>query len=435
MIKKTALAILLILAITLSIGIVAADENVTSNTAMLSQEDNDNIAVENNENSQINTDNQESSLTDTSEDDDKMEIEIIVKSTNTVHQNDKLTVKFKEKNVPKDDPYAFVDVIKYKFEGKSTKTLTDYTFTTDGPIYKIPCNLEKGTYKLTVSIEDSAYKIDPVTITVKITNMNPKVYAKKIVTSDKYLVLKATVTNNGKNVNEGKIKFTIHGKTYTVKVKKGVATKKIKIKNGYYYYKATFTAPKYATKSSSNYAIKGNKYYTFKAKGVYDSKTYTIKIPLKKYLKLVEAKRDGYYDTINVKTGKKAKFLKTIDIYKTKTVYKWKKIKVLDYEEFWDYGTTYSYDTYKYYKAGWTYVGGSSKTFSDGYEHYSIFKKKVKTTEKVYVGYKNVLSSKSYTLRFSAGVNENSKLYCRWDIPRESQLKANLVIPHWSGRL
>ena len=231
MIKKTALAILLILAITLSIGIVAADENVTSNTAMLSQEDNDNIAVENNENSQINTDNQESSLTDTSEDDDKMEIEIIVKSTNTVHRNDKLTVKFKEKNVPKDDPYAFVDVIKYKFEGKSTKTLTDYTFTTDGPIYKIPCNLEKGTYKLTISIEDSAYKIDPVTITVKINDMSPKVYAKKIVTSDKYLVLKATVTNNGKNVNEGKIKFTIHGKTYTVKVKKGVATKKVKIKN------------------------------------------------------------------------------------------------------------------------------------------------------------------------------------------------------------
>ena len=77
MIKKTALAILLILAITLSIGIVAADENVTSNTAMLSQEDNDNIAVENNENSQINTDNQESSLTDTSEDDDKMDFSYI----------------------------------------------------------------------------------------------------------------------------------------------------------------------------------------------------------------------------------------------------------------------------------------------------------------------------------------------------------------------
>ena len=59
----------------------------------------------------------------------------------------------------------------------------------------------------------------------------------------------------------------------------------------------------------------------------------------------------------------------------------------------------------------------------------------VKTTKKVYVGCKNVLSDKKYTLRFYAGINENSKLYCRWDIPRESQLKANLVIPHWSGRL
>ena len=206
------------------------------------------------------------------------------------------------------------------------------------------------------------------------------------------------------------------------------------INNGCHFYKATFTSPHHFTKSSSNYAIKGKTYYTFKTKGL-NGKTYTIKIPFKKYPKLVNAKREGYYTSIKVKTGKTAKFMSSKDIYTTKTVYKWKKIKVLDYEEYWDYGTTYSYDTYKYYKAGWTYVGGSSKTFSDGYEHYSIFKKKVKTTEKVWVGTKNTYSSKNYPLRFFAGINENGKLYCRWDISRESQLKANLIIPHWSGKL
>ena len=206
------------------------------------------------------------------------------------------------------------------------------------------------------------------------------------------------------------------------------------MKNGYYKYKATYSSPKYNTKSSSNYAIKGNKYYTLKTKGL-NGGNYTIKIPFKKYLKLVNAKRGEYFTSFKLKTGKTAKFISSKDIYKTKTVYTWKKIKVLDYESFWDYGESYSYSTEKYYRNGWTYVGGYDKTFSDGYEHYSIFKKKVKTTKKVYVGTKNTYSNKNYPVRCFVGINENSKLTCRWDISPESQLQAYLVIPHWSGKL
>ena len=60
--------------------------------------------------------------------------------------------------------------------------------------------------------------------------------------------LKAKVTSNGKNVNEGKVKFKINGKTYKANVKNGIATKKVKLKKvKSYKYTAQYGADNFKT--------------------------------------------------------------------------------------------------------------------------------------------------------------------------------------------
>ena len=404
--RKIFLISLLIL-IALSIGVVSASENITAENTLTGGDGiSSDVSVDDTYNAKITAKVEKT----------KDAVKVIIKDN--------------------DDPYnnAIVDKIKYKFDNGATKSWDDYEDGNNGATYYIPYKLSNGKHKLTLSIEDFYFKAKPLTLNFELNKKIPTLKAIKTTTTSKEVTLKASVKYYGKNINEGKVTFKIKGKTYTVNVKNGVAVKKLKISNGYHKYSATFKSSNYFTKSSSNYAIKGKKYYIIKAKGI-RGETYTAKIPFKKYLKLVESKMFGDFNPIFIKTGKKAKFIGSKDLYRTKTFYTWKKIKVLDYESFWDYGESYSYSTSKYYSNGWTYVGGYSKTFSDGYEHYSIFKKKVKTTKKVYVGSKETYSSKSYPIRFSAFVNENGKLWCRWDISRENQLKASLSIAHWSGRL
>lgn len=414
--KKIFLVSLVIL-VALAIGAVSASENQTMDAALGDADD-------------IGSD---TSVETDIENDYNAEIKAKVNKN-----SDKIKVEIKDF----DDPYnnAMVDKIKYKFDDGNVKTLDDFEDGDYGATYYIPLKLDPGSHKVEISIKDSYYKAKPLILNFKLDKKSPTIKAVKCTTTDEKVVLKATVKYNGKNLNEGKVVFKIKGKTYTVGVKNGVAIKKLKISRGYHKYKATFKSSKYYAKSSSSYAIKGKKYYTLKASGV-DGKTYTIKIPFKKYLKLVNAKRNYVYASIKVKTGKTAKFIGTKDIYTTKTVYKWKKIKVLSYKSVsnsdWSDSTYYNYPLDKYFKNGWTLYGWTSSYSNNGhvYKDYAKLKKKVKTTEKVYVGSKTTYSSKSYPLRFTAGVNENGKLYCRWDISRESQLKANLIIPHWSGKL
>lgn len=409
--RKQIIFTIILFTIVFSISVVSASENITD----------DSLSIEND-----NTPNEKI------DSDDVLSGDTVYTTIEAKATGNKIKVEVKNPDFY--DSNIVVDTLYYQFDNGRKKISNDYGDYENGATYIIHHNLGIGHHTITLSIKDSVYEADSIILGFNVAKETPNVKAIKCTTTKKYVTLKATVTLNGKKLKEGKVKFTIKGKTYTINVKNGVATKKLKIKNGYYKYKATYTSSKYNTKSSSNYAIKGNKYYTLKTKGL-DGKTYVIKIPFKKYLKLINAKREGYFTIIKVKTGKTAKFISSKDIYKTKTVYKWKKIKVLDYESFWDYGESYSYSTEKYFRNGWTYVGGYDKTFSDGYEHYSIFKKKVKTTKKVWVGTKNTYSSKNYPLKFYASVNENSKLYCRWYISPENQLKACLVISHWKGKL
>ena len=350
---KKIFLISLVIIIALSIGVVSASENITNDNVLSDYSDDisSNIDEENNYNAEI--------IAKVKQDSDIIRVEI--------RDND--------------DPYnnAWVDELEYRIDNGAKKSLDEFQDGYNGATYYIPYKLSNGKHKVELSIQDEYYKAKPLVLNFKIDKKTPTIKAIKCKTTDKKVILKATVKYNGKNINEGKVTFKIKGKTYTVNVKKGVAIKKLKIKNGYHLYTATFKSSKYFVKSSANYAIKGNKYYIIKTKGLRGG-TYSIKIPFKQYLKLVEAKRNGYFDHISMKTGKKEKFVATKDIYTTKTDYKWKKIYVLDYESFWDYGESYSYSTEKYYRDGWQYVGGYDKTFSDGYEHYSIFKKKVKSS-------------------------------------------------------
>ena len=402
--RKIFLIILVILAI-VSVSAVSASENITADDSLLSESSQEN-PNDNTYNSEITAKYDE--------------------------PNERVKIYVKENYGEKED--ALVEKVKCKFDNRTTKSTDSYIDGYNGAFYAISTSsLDKGKHQAEIRIVDSFYKAKPILFDFTVNKKIATLHAVKITTTSD-IILKATVKCNGKNVNEGKVTFKIKGKSYTASVKNGIATKKIKLGNGYYTYKATFKSSKFSAKSSSNHAIKGNKYYTFKQKGVYGG-TYSINIPFKKYLKLVEAKRNGYYKYFTLKTGKTDKFISSKEIYTTKTVYKWKQVKVLDYTSYWDTQESYSYSLSKYYTNGWTYIGGYDKTYSNGYDHYSIFKKKVKTTQRVYVGSKTVYSSKSYPLRFFIGVNENSKLYCEWDITRENQLKACIVIPHWSGRL
>ena len=136
-----------------------------------------------------------------------------------------------------------------------------------------------GNYKAILKASDifkDSYKIKPAVINVKITKAPVILTAHKwISTTKNYATLKATVKDEFYSpVCVGTVKFSINGKTYSVKVKNGVAVKKVKLtKAKTYTYKATFSSKNYKTKTKSSnvYVKKAKSYYTFKA-GKYSCK-------------------------------------------------------------------------------------------------------------------------------------------------------------------
>lgn len=125
-------------------------------------------------------------------------------------------------------------------------------------------------------------------------------------TQNKYFVLKVTVKDKyGHKVDEGTVKFTINGKTYKVKVKNGLASKKLKLSQAKTYkFKATFSADGYKSKSvSSKVIVKAKKYRYFK-KG-----KYSFGVTKSQYKRIQYVKNHKYeyltkYADFKVKTGK-----------------------------------------------------------------------------------------------------------------------------------
>ena len=126
------------------------------------------------------------------------------------------------------------------------------------------------------------------------------------------VTLKATVKSQGKKVNEGKVTFKINGKTYNVKVKNGVATKRLKLKKvKKYTYFARFTASNFKTsKKVSSKAIIKKRLDTkivIKDQRIYmnDAKVFTIKVLTKSGKKVKDGKlKIRGVGTVDVKNGK-----------------------------------------------------------------------------------------------------------------------------------
>lgn len=160
-----------------------------------------------------------------------------------------------------------------------------------------------GNHKLTIQAINSTYNIKPVTISAVISKAPVKLSLNKWISTTKdYATMKVTVKDEyGKLVKEGKVKFTINGKSATVSVKNGVASKNIKLtKAKTYTYKATFASQNYKSKTATSkvYVKKYKKYYTFK------TGKYTGKFSYKKYAKILKYKNNGRSMHVSVKIGK-----------------------------------------------------------------------------------------------------------------------------------
>jgi len=106
-----------------------------------------------------------------------------------------------------------------------------YHTDSDGIAYITP-TLPVGKYTVKISPDDDNVTAKTITKTVTIVKTTSKITAKKVTAYKGYKVTLKAVLSKTKmkdKINEGKVKFKINGKTYIVKVKKGVATKKIKL--------------------------------------------------------------------------------------------------------------------------------------------------------------------------------------------------------------
>ena len=186
--------------------------------------------------------------------------------------------------------------IKIVFSNSKNTYTRYYTSGSDGYI-KFDPKIPVGTYTVTISSNNAHVIAGSIvkSATVKKSSVSMSL-AKASAYQGYKLTLKATVKSQGRNVNEGTVKFTINGKTYSVAVKNGVATKSIKLKKAKTYkYTATFVGDNFNTKKVAGKA-KVNKRYATKIviknkKGYYNTKkTITVKVKTKSGKKV----KDGY---------------------------------------------------------------------------------------------------------------------------------------------
>ena len=135
--------------------------------------------------------------------------------------------------------------------GKDRNSVT-YTYTID------PKEIKPGKYAIYVANDDSKGTfMDAARLEVKKPSVTIKA-SKFVKRGGTTVKLKATVTSQGKKLTGGYVVFRISGKNYKVKVKNGVATKYMKVKqNKKYVYAARYIANTFykASKKVTSYAM------------------------------------------------------------------------------------------------------------------------------------------------------------------------------------
>ena len=120
--------------------------------------------------------------------------------------------------------------VDYYKNGKKVGYEEYYCTDKDGINYITPDELKVGTYTAKVSCNEGKVKAITKERTITIAKTSISLKAANVKASgNEYVQLKASLKfQNNRKVNEGKVKFTIDGKSYVVKVKNGIAVKKIK---------------------------------------------------------------------------------------------------------------------------------------------------------------------------------------------------------------
>ena len=169
------------------------------------------------------------------------------------------------------------------------------------------------------------YDIKPLNLNLEIVKSDVELVLKDTyVVKGDYATIKVKVTDmEGKAIRDnGKVKFTVNGKSYYRSIdKNGAAALKVKMdKQGTNTYSATFTGGKNHNPSSAN---KGKIHVLSNSKTArtISIKGYKVVIPMDKYKKLVNAKNTG--KTLSYKLDTKKTIKQKVDVYNEKTG-KWK---------------------------------------------------------------------------------------------------------------
>jgi hypothetical protein len=195
-------------------------------------------------------------------------------------------------------------------KGSTTITKIVGTDSSGKASFVLPDGLTVGTWQITTTVGTVGYPATAKVNTIKIVKSPVKVTTKKVTQYQGiYFYLKAYVkSQDGKNVNEGKVQFKINGKIYKVAVKNGVASKKLKlnkVKKYNFYTKYLGTTNLKIKSAAKNKVVIKERFatkLTFKnVKGKSgDVKYFTVKVTTKKGNKNVKG---GYVIITNKETG------------------------------------------------------------------------------------------------------------------------------------
>ena len=299
------------IAILLLIGAVSASDNISNDTVKISESET--IGVVNTDESNLNLESADTNLITQEE---SSQTPVITQTNDDKLSNSSGNTTTKQGVITSSNlktEYHSGKLIKTTIAdettGKGIVTTLKVVFIKDGSVikeenYKTDSNgvayiktaLPVGKYTIKISSNDNNVTAKTITKTLTIVKTTTKVTAKKVTAYKGYkITLKAVLskTKSGEKINQGKVKFKINGKTYIVKVKKGVATKTIKLTRVKTY--------KYTAQFMGNGNIQKSKIATGKA---VIKNTYNTKITVKS-LKGYSGDKQKYQILVTTTSGKK----------------------------------------------------------------------------------------------------------------------------------